>query len=55
MKLWAAPRMKKEDSDGNGFLSPEEFTSKTIKFADADINKDGRIDIDEYVAARMKK
>ena len=47
--------MKKEDSDGNGFLSPEEFTSKTIKFADADINKDGRIDIDEYVAARMKK
>ncbi len=55
MKIWAAPRMKKEDNDGNGFLSPEEFISKTIKFADADINKDGRIDIDEYVAARMKK
>ena len=54
MKIWAAPRMKKEDKDGNGFLSPEEFISKTIKFADADINKDGRIDIDEYVAARMK-
>ena len=55
MRTWAAPRLKKEDIDGNGFLSPEEFKSTTIKFADADINKDGRIDIDEYVAARMRK
>ena len=55
MKTWTAPRMKKEDIDGNGFLSPEEFKSTTIKFADADMNKDGRIDLDEYVAARLKK
>ncbi|HUP77677.1 MAG TPA: EF-hand domain-containing protein [Pirellula sp.] len=51
MRDWAAGRLKKLDKDNNGFLSPEELGDNE-KFAKADINKDGKIDIDEYAAAR---
>ncbi len=51
MRSWLAGKMKKEDKDGNGFLSPEEVKDAT-KFADGDIDKDGRISLDEYIAAR---
>ena len=52
MRDWAAPKLKALDKDGNGYLSPEESPNN---FAETDTNKDGRIDIDEYVAFRMKK
>ena len=52
MRVWFADKMKKDDKDGNGYLSPEEFPSK---FTEADTNKDGRIDVDEYVAARATR
>jgi hypothetical protein len=45
--------MKKEDKDGNGFLSPGEFQGGD--FAKADTNKDGKIDIDEYIGIRSRK
>ena len=51
MRVWAAGRMKREDKDGNGFLSPEEVKDVS-KFAEGDIDKDGRISLDEYIAAR---
>ena len=49
MREWAAGKMKSQDKDGNGYLSPEEYPTK---FAEVDTNKDGRIDVDEYAAAR---
>ena len=52
MRDWAAPKLKALDKDGNGYLSPEESPTN---FAETDTNKDGRIDIDEYVAARLKR
>ncbi len=52
MRAWAAGRMKKDDKDGNGFLSPGEFQGD---FAKADTNKDGKIDIDEYIGSRSRK
>lgn len=52
MRVWFADKMKKDDKDGNGYLSPEEFPSK---FTEVDTNKDGRIDVDEYVAARATR
>ncbi len=54
MRKWLADKMKKDDKDGNGFLSPEEVKD-AAKFAESDTNKDGRIDLDEYVAARGRK
>ena len=55
MKNWAAPKIKKEDKNADGFLTPDEYSGSSGPFADVDTNKDGRIDLDEYVAARMKK
>ncbi len=52
MREWAAGRMKKDDKDGNGSLSPGEFQGD---FAKADTNKDGKIDIDEYIGSRARK
>ena len=54
MKVWYAGKMKKEDKDGNGFLSPEEVKDAS-KFAEGDTDKDGRISLDEYIAARAKR
>ncbi len=54
MRAWLADKMKKDDKDGNGFLSPEEVKD-AAKFTELDTNKDGRIDLDEYVAARGRK
>ena len=54
MKAWYLTKMKKDDKDGNGFLTSDEV-SDAGKFAQADANKDGRIDLDEYVAMRGKK
>lgn len=51
MKEWAAGRLKKLDKDNNGFLSPDEFNDND-KFGKADVNKDGRIDVDEYASSR---
>jgi len=51
MREWASYRLKKLDKDNNGFLSPEEFDNKD-KFTKADVNKDGRIDVEEYANAR---
>jgi Ca2+-binding EF-hand superfamily protein len=53
MREWAAGRMKKDDKDGNGFLSPGEFQGGD--FAKADTNKDGKIDIDEYIGSRSRR
>ena len=52
MREWVAGKMKKEDKDGNGFLSPGEFTGD---FAKADTNKDGKIDVDEYIGSRSRR
>ena len=54
MKAWYATKLKKDDKDGNGFLTPDEAPD-AAKFALMDINKDGKIDLDEYVAARAKR
>ncbi len=48
---WAAGRLNRLDKDNNGFLSIEELNDDD-KFAKADLNRDGRIDIDEYVNSR---
>jgi Ca2+-binding EF-hand superfamily protein len=52
MKAWAAKKLKSSDKDGNGFLSPNEYSGD---FAKVDTNKDGKIDVDEYAAARSKR
>ena len=54
MKAWYLGKMKKDDKDGNGFLTSDEV-SDAAKFAQADINKDGKVDLDEYIASRTKK
>lgn len=52
MRSWAEKKIKTYDKDGNGFLSPNELPDAS-KFSDMDTNKDGKIDLDEYVASRM--
>ena len=54
MRSWAEKRIKSYDKDGNGFLSPNELPDAS-KFSEMDTNKDGRIDIDEYVASRSRR
>ena len=51
MRSWVGKKLKGLDKDGNGFLSPNELTSN---FAETDTNKDGRVDLDEYIAYREK-
>lgn len=53
MRAFAERAVKKADKDNNGFLSPEEF--KEGDFAKVDTNKDGKIDIDEYVVYRTSR
>ena len=53
MMEWAASRMKKLDQDNDGMLTPAEFGKGDFK--SVDINKDGKIDLKEYTASRMKK
>ena len=53
MKAWYLTKMKRDDKDGNGFLTTDEV-SDVSKFTQADANKDGRIDLDEYIAMRGK-
>ena len=53
MMAWTASRMKKLDNDNDGTLSPDEFGEGDFK--SVDINKDGKIDVKEYTASRMKK
>lgn len=52
MREWAASQMKKNDKDGNGSLSPGEYSGD---FAKADTNKDGKIDVDEYIGSRSRR
>jgi len=51
MRLWAEKKLKSIDKDGNGFLSPNEYSGD---FAKVDTNKDGKIDLDEYAASRKR-
>ena len=53
VKAWYLTKMKKDDKDGNGFLTTDEV-SDASKFAPADANKDGRLDLDEYIVMRGK-
>ena len=53
MRAWSEKKMIRLDKDGNKTLSPEEF--KEGDFNQADLNKDGKIDLDEYAAHRVKK
>jgi Ca2+-binding EF-hand superfamily protein len=53
MRSWAESKIKKIDKDGNKTLSPDEFTEGD--FNQVDVNKDGKIDLDEYVQFRDKK
>ena len=53
MRSWAESKIKKIDKDGNKSLSPDEF--KEGDFDQVDVNKDGKIDLDEYVQFRDKK
>lgn len=53
MRKFAEGRMKKSDTDRNGSLSPDEF--KESDFGAVDTNKDGRIDVDEYIVYRSKR
>lgn len=53
MRPWVEKQIKKLDKDGNGTLSPDEFSEKN--FDQVDSNKDGKIDIEEYVEHRLKK
>jgi Ca2+-binding EF-hand superfamily protein len=52
MRAFAERAIKKLDKDGNGLLTPEEFKETDAVFTKNDTNKDGKIDIDEYVAYR---
>jgi Ca2+-binding EF-hand superfamily protein len=52
MRAFAEKAIKKLDKDGNGLLTPEEFKETDAVFTKNDTNKDGKIDIDEYVAYR---
>ena len=49
MRAWAEKKLKISDKDGNGFLSPNEFSGD---FNNVDLNNDGKIDLDEYMASR---
>ena len=51
LREWAAAKMKSRDKDNDGFLSREEFNDDD-KFEKADLNKDGRIDVDEFANSR---
>jgi len=53
MRSWAESKIKKIDKDGNKTLSPDEFNEGS--FDQVDVNKDGKIDLDEYVQFRDKK
>ena len=52
MREWYAKKLKTSDKDGNGFLSPNEYSGD---FGKVDTNKDGKIDLDEYAASRSRK
>ena len=47
-------KMKRDDKDGNGFLTSDEVSDASI-FAKSDVNKDGKVDLDEYIASRHAK
>ncbi len=47
-------KMKRDDKDGNGFLTSDEVSDASI-FAQSDVNKDGKVDLDEYIASRHAK
>jgi hypothetical protein len=53
MRSWAESMIKNIDKDGNKTLSPDEFNEGN--FDQVDVNKDGKIDLDEYVQFRDKK
>jgi len=51
-RLWAATKMKKMDTNNDGYLSPDEATG--LDFAKTDTDKDGRISVDEYMTSRSR-
>ncbi len=52
MRAWYQTRFRKEDKDGNGLLTPDEVPTD---FAARDLDKDGSISLDEYIAMRTKR
>lgn len=50
---WGRSRIKKYDKDGNGTLSPDEF--KEGNFELVDYNRNGQIELEEYVRFRNKR
>jgi len=51
LRAWYESKMKKSDTANKGFLTREEFGSN---FESADQNKDGKIDLDEYIKSRTR-
>lgn len=50
---WGRFKIKKIDKDGNGTLSPDEF--KEVDFELVDSNRNGQIELEEYVHATIKR
>ena len=47
LREWATQRLKKMDTNNDGYLSPDEATG--LDFEKTDTDKDGRISVDEYI------
>ena len=51
LRAWYESKMKRSDTANKGFLTREEFGNN---FDSADQNKDGKIDLEEYIKFRSK-
>ena len=52
MRAWYQSKFRRDDKDGNGLLTPDEAPTD---FAAIDLDKDGLISLDEYIARRAKR
>ncbi len=53
LREWATTRMKKMDTNNDGYLNPGEATG--MDFEKTDTDKDGRISVDEYIRSRSRQ
>jgi hypothetical protein len=55
MMAFAKRSIERLDKDKNGFVTSDEWTTDTPSFSDVDINKDGKVSVEEYGHHRNKK
>ena len=52
MVAFAKRSIERLDKDKNGFVTSDEWTTADPSFSDVDINKDGKVNLEEYAKYR---